>query len=449
MAILGLTHSAEGAALQRLPVAIKVSIGRGPDPAKGQKHPQRLDHFEFLQKVNRGQDVVWDPDPEVTKAMQEIYGKDPREIGIVLLDDDPENVFRTSYAMWTNTECKCRGELVQINGQFSMQAIRKTEKHPEGEPWPGGYKYSQGDKKGQPAEPCGDGCPDLEEGRCKVQGDLHFILEKFPTFGAVCRLHTTSYRSIRNISNALQQIRSITGGRLGGIRVTLTVAPEKIAYAGEDGKKHSSTAYILGINLAAETVPKLLEKMTEFAKMFQDTRKLLGGHRVEVIEDEDERAPEIASEFYPAEETRALPEAAPESKVAGPPRAEIPQSYDDVPSRVRQPERASAAPAAVPAQATLITDRPAAAKKPNGANGKPALVSQEQRISLFKACVEAGWSNEQVSSILRDEFGFNGTKDITVDKFDAIFKRFTLPVEEEREPGSEEPSDQELFDASR
>lgn len=180
MAILGLTHSAEGAALQRLPVAIKVSIGRGPDPAKGQKHPQRLDHFEFLQKVNRGQDVVWDPDPEVTKAMQEIYGKDPREIGIVLLDDDPENVFRTSYAMWTNTECKCRGELVQINGQFSMQAIRKTEKHPEGEPWPGGYKYSQGDKKGQPAEPCGDGCPDLEEGRCKVQGDLHFILEKVP-----------------------------------------------------------------------------------------------------------------------------------------------------------------------------------------------------------------------------------------------------------------------------
>ena len=76
-------------------------------------------------------------------------------------------------------------------------------------------------------------------------------------------------------------------------------------------------------------------------------------------------------------------------------------------------------------------------------------MSQEQRISLFKACVEAGWSNEQASSILRDEFGFNGTKDITVDKFDAIFKRFTLPVEEEREPGSEEPSDQELFDASR
>ena len=381
--------------------------------------------------------------------------RDPREIGIVLLDDDPENCVPYELRHGGRTRSASAAANSSRSARMALsnmpcRPIRQTAEAPGGRTL--ARRLQVQPRRRRRASRPNRAAMDvriLKRGAARPQGDLHFILEKFPTFGAVCRLHTTSYRSIRNISNALQQIRSITGGRLGGIRVTLTVAPEKIAYAGEDGKKHSSTAYILGINLAAETVPKLLEKMTEFAKMFQDTRKLLGGHRVEVIEDEDERAPEIASEFYPAEETRALPEAAPESKVAGPPRAEIPQSYDDVPSRVRQPERASAAPAAVPAQATLITDRPAAAKKPNGANGKPALVSQEQRISLFKACVEAGWSNEQVSSILRDEFGFNGTKDITVDKFDAIFKRFTLPVEEEREPGSEEPSDQELFDASR
>ena len=39
---------------------------------------------------------------------------------------------------------------------------------------------STGRRKGQPVEPCGDGCPDLERGDRKPSGDLYFILEKFP-----------------------------------------------------------------------------------------------------------------------------------------------------------------------------------------------------------------------------------------------------------------------------
>jgi len=316
--ILGLTHEASGNSLQRLPVTTKVSIGEAPNKAKGKNYPSRLDHFQFLEKTMDGNEAVWMVDEDVTKAMIEAYGENPREVGIVLLDDDPENVFKTNLAWWSATEWQCKGSLVQIEDHvFEMRAIRKTEKHPEGEPWPGNYKYTQGDKKGKPVEPCGDGCPDLEEGRCKPSGDLYFILEKFPTFGGVCRIHTTSYRSIRNIANGLQQIRSLLGGRLGGIRVTLKVAPEKVTYDGDNGKK-SSTAHILSLNLAAETLPKLVEKMTEFSKLFQDTRKMLGGRTIVMEEDDDERAPEIAGEFYPdnAERQNALP--------PGPPRAEIP-----------------------------------------------------------------------------------------------------------------------------
>jgi hypothetical protein len=44
-----------------------------------------------------------------------------------------------------------------------------------------------------------------------TSGDLYFMLEKFPKRGAVCRLHISSYRSVRNLSNGLMQIRRFHG----------------------------------------------------------------------------------------------------------------------------------------------------------------------------------------------------------------------------------------------
>ena len=46
---------------------------------------------------------------------------------------------------------------------------------------------------------------------------------------------------------------------------------------------------------------KLIANLTENARLFAETRKLLGsGSKVfEVVEDEQEQAPEVAAEFYP------------------------------------------------------------------------------------------------------------------------------------------------------
>jgi len=247
MGILGLTHDENGTALEKLPVTMKVAIGEGPEPGSENGHPRKLDHFVFKRKTLRGQDVVWVPAPEIAQ----VHGEKPTELGIIFLNDDPREVFQTEYALWTPGGCKCRGELVQIaNGggpRFEMQATRRTQKHPEGEAWPGGYKYVDGPNKGQPVEPCGDGCPDLEWGDCRPSGDLYFILEKFPMFGAICRLHTSSYRSVRNLSNGLMQIRRLNGGRLTGIKAILKATPERISYSDRDGTRHTSVAHILSI----------------------------------------------------------------------------------------------------------------------------------------------------------------------------------------------------------
>ncbi|HEU5403199.1 MAG TPA: hypothetical protein VFU86_17720, partial [Terriglobales bacterium] len=302
MGILGLTHDENGTALEKLPVTIKVAIGEGPEPNNGNNHPRRLDHFVFKRKTLRGQDVVWLPAPDISEA----HGEKPTALGIIFLNDDPREVFRTEYAWWTPTGCKCHGELVQIangNGlRYEMRATRRTQRHPEGEPWPGDYKYVDGPKKGQPVEFCGDGCPDLERGDCKPSGDLYFILEKFPTFGAICRLHTSSYRSIRNLSNGLMQIRRLNGGRLTGIRATLKARPEKVSYSDRDGTRHTSVAYILSLEIGGTDLRSLVATMTEPARLLSaghPTIELSRGVQYVVDETDAERAKEISGEFYP------------------------------------------------------------------------------------------------------------------------------------------------------
>ncbi len=302
MGILGLTHDEKGVALERLPVTIKVAIGEGPQPGEQNGHPRRLDHFIFKRKTLRGQDVVWEPAPDIAAA----FGEKPTELGIIFLNDDPREVLHTEYAWWTPSGCKCHGELVQIeNGdgaRYEMRAIRRTQKHPEGESWPGNYKYVDGPKKGQPVPCCGDGCPDLERGDCRPSGDLYFILEKFPTLGAVCRIHTSSYRSVRNLSNGLMQIRRFNGGRLAGIKAVLRATPERIWYTDKEGFRHSSVAYILSLEIGATDLRGLVASMNEPAKLLEHGRGWFGarGRDQFIVREEDvERAGEIAAEFYP------------------------------------------------------------------------------------------------------------------------------------------------------
>jgi hypothetical protein len=195
--IIGVTHDQDGRVVQRLSVSTKVSIGLPPNGDRN--HPTKLDHFVFLRKKKSANRIGWEVDPELT----EHYGNECGELDIMLIDDDIENVFPSSYAWWTATERKCWGD--------GTTATRRTAEKPSGQPWTG----------------CGSGCPELLSGQCKPSGDLRFVLADFPRLGSVCRIHTCSYRSIRQIHSALQEIQTFTGGRLAGITAKLTVRPEE------------------------------------------------------------------------------------------------------------------------------------------------------------------------------------------------------------------------------
>src|SRR5229473_2807791 len=253
MGILGLTHDENGAALEKLPVTIKVAIGEGPTPDDENGSPRALFHFVFKRRTMRGQMVCWEPAPDIAQ----VFGDKPTELAVIFLHDDPREVCPSEYALWTRKGRLCHGELVQIaNGnapRYEMQATRRTTEHPEGESWPGNHKYADGRMEGQPIEGCGEGCPELASGKCGPSADVYFILEKFPSLGAICRLHTGSKTSVPNLSNAVAQLHRWNGGRLKWVRAILKVTPELRWHPGQFG----------------------------------------------VWESEVERAPEIADEFYP------------------------------------------------------------------------------------------------------------------------------------------------------
>jgi hypothetical protein len=152
------------------------------------------------------------------------------------------------------------------------------------------------------------------------------VLADFPRLGSVCRIHTCSYRSIRQIHSALQEIKTFTGGRLAGITTKLTVRPEEATYFDrKEKRKKTSSIWALSLEVEGDDMRKLIANLTENARLFAETRRLLGsgGKVLEVVEDEQEQAPEVAAEFYP---TSLNGSSATESTEAASPAETIPGS---------------------------------------------------------------------------------------------------------------------------
>jgi Recombination directionality factor-like len=302
MGILGLTHDENGSALEKLPVSIKVAIGEGPAPDDENGSPRALFHFVFKRRTMRGQMVCWEPALDIA----EVFGEKPTELAVIFLHDDPREVCPSEYALWTRKSRLCHGELVQIsNGntpRYEMQAVRRTTEHPEGESWPGNHKYAEGPKKGQPIEGCGEGCPELQSGRCGPSADLYFILEKFPSLGAICRLHTGSKTSVPNLSNAVAQLHSWNGGRLKWVKAVLKVTPMLRWHPGQFGEWESSVVPILSLEIGGTSFKSVRADTAEPASLLIEAKPpCKGGRRGPFVvrENEADRAPEIADEFYP------------------------------------------------------------------------------------------------------------------------------------------------------
>jgi hypothetical protein len=142
----------------------------------------------------------------------------------------------------------------------------------------------------------------------------------------------------------LQEIQTFTGGRLAGITAKLTVRPEEATYFDRNEKRKKTTSiWALSLEVEGDDMQKLIANLTENARLFAETRKLLGsgGKVFEVVEDDQEQAPEVATEFYPAS---ANGTSAGEGTMAGSPSDTIPAVTASLPTTKPLPPESSSAP---------------------------------------------------------------------------------------------------------
>lgn len=285
--ILDVTHRRDGSPIQHLTIGYKASIGI--PPGNGSNFPQRLDHFRITAKSGKGE---WVEDADFTKLLSDKYSKSGnplREFEVILLSDDPEQVFRTSYEWWSKTECKCRGN--GLDAQRRRTALTDSQKK-EIQPTTDWLKWTV----------CGNGCPQLEEGLCKPSGNLYFMFPDKPIMGSAGFFHTSGYESIKRLSSSIEMIRSITGGRLRGIPLSLVIRPYKARYD-DNGTVKTSVQFAANLEFRATDhkmlVPRLIEEATSYRKMLAAANDgTIPKLEVERFEEREE-AEMVSSEFYP------------------------------------------------------------------------------------------------------------------------------------------------------
>ena len=132
--------------------------------------------------------------------------------------------------------------------------------------------------------------------------------------GTICKLHTSSYQSIREIYAALEDIRNHTNGRLIGLRVKLFVRPEKNTYQDNEGNRKSGTKHVLGLELAANHVKHLADQVPAPSEASEAVDRQLASHEIEIDDPEEEQAPALKAEFYPVSEIKPAPSPAASSE---------------------------------------------------------------------------------------------------------------------------------------
>jgi len=224
--------------------------------------PQKLDHFVVTTTSKTNED-----DFEEDKEIMELLGNNCTSIPVVLLYDEPSLNFMTSLAYYDSAKCQCRG-----NGEIALKAdgiqIRCD---------PETCKYAQSKK-------------------CKPNGILSVVLQDAPRVGGVWKFRTTGWNSIRNLMSSIEFIHGLTGGRLAGIPLTLTLQPKTTVIP---GTKSKTTIYMVNIEYKGTMGDLISRASTRLASTEQIERIEARATTLLSVPESPEECLDVQDEFYP------------------------------------------------------------------------------------------------------------------------------------------------------
>lgn len=178
----------------------RISIGE-KDSSRG--FPKKLDYFRYTHEYNKQtKEAVLHT--EMTKVMEEKYGKKHKCIEITLINDHPDEVFFTAFMNYPNNECNCKGD-----GQTATRKIAEGESEEVNCDYDSCQFRLLKTNKGI-------------QNTCKPTGILTCIIPYAPISGGIWRFTTHSKMSIDKIMATLYNIFQIRG-TLYGLKVNLKI----------------------------------------------------------------------------------------------------------------------------------------------------------------------------------------------------------------------------------
>lgn len=275
----------------------KIKIGGLGEVRQGKSGPYRVprrdDHFTIT-KTERGPsidgargDLLPDEDLMLELMHYDNQGNVAplREIPIVVHGDDIEEVFPTTYAIYSGRKLACRGD-----GKVAKR-----------------YRFENRQRLDEAYEVA---CPCERLGRekdpCKAHGTLHCSI-RVPgqaVAGSLYKWRTTSIISIRQVLGSLNHILAACGV-LQGLPLMLCLKPMEVSPKGQ-----SSTVYVCHIELRAKDVQAVQQQALQMAQLRNTVAAEIQTARATyraMIEapaeeqDNDEQA-EVQQEFHPPPE---------------------------------------------------------------------------------------------------------------------------------------------------
>jgi hypothetical protein len=218
----------------------KIKIGnkgkvRQSGGGKEWQPPQKLDHF-LITTLERGADGNY----VVDRRLQDKFGGEAcKSIPVRLIYDDIALNFASRYICYYGKTVFCSGD-GETAQRMQRDGSHQTINCPCERQDP---KYA-GDN-GPKGPDCLGG--NNGKGKCKINGILSAIIDGADSVGGVWKFRTTSYNTVVGIMSSLALISRITGGRLAGIPLNMTVSPKTTQDPVGGGQV---TVYVVGLTFA-------------------------------------------------------------------------------------------------------------------------------------------------------------------------------------------------------
>ena len=246
-----------------------------PKPENGRGPGRDLDYFraEFAENEDKAENVF-----------VKVYGQEPHQLNILLPFDEIDRVWDAWLEAYTAGRMVARSDgekfIYLVDTKTGEVLVRDGQPYKKYEPEKPAGTYTDGKGKEQPIF-------------CKPTGRLKVVIPELQRLAYMTVL-TTSVNDIANLSQQLEALKEINGGKLSGLPMVLKRRPKKISTPKPDGSRARYTKYMLSIEADPDWVRK---------KLVDVKRAALPGNGLDLLgdgdDDHDEEVVDVEYEEHP------------------------------------------------------------------------------------------------------------------------------------------------------